>query len=79
AITIMSDVFNIKFKTHKFKYRKNMRFFRQYAEDQLQNKIKGYRSFLLSIVSYNKHTPCVSDDDISKYITLVESLNAHIK
>jgi RNA-directed DNA polymerase len=50
AVIIMDNVFNVKFKTHKFKYQRSIRFFQQYAEDQLQNKIKGYRSFLLSII-----------------------------
>lgn len=79
AVTIMANLFDVHFSTHKFKYQKSIRFFQQYAEDQLQNKIKGYRSYLLSIVSYNKNKPCVRTEDIKKYISLVEDLNAYIK
>ncbi|HHQ4693969.1 TPA: reverse transcriptase domain-containing protein [Aeromonas veronii] len=79
AVTIMANIFNVHFSAHKFKYHKSIKFFKQYAEDQLQNKIKGYRSYLLSIVTYNKNNPCVSTQDIEKYLSLVESLNIYIK
>lgn len=76
---IMKEVFGVTFNKHKFKFTKNAMFFKKYTEDQLQHKIRGYRSYLLSLVTYNNDFPCVDSHDINKYISLVEELNKYIK
>ncbi|MBA8780329.1 MULTISPECIES: reverse transcriptase domain-containing protein [Aeromonas] len=78
-VTIVSKLFKINYHTHKFKYRRNLEFFKKYADDQLQNKLKGYRSYLLSIINYNKIKPCVSTEHIDKYLYLVDKINSYIK
>ncbi|MEV3841371.1 reverse transcriptase family protein [Aeromonas veronii] len=77
-VEIMRALFDVNINTHKFKHRKNYSFFEKYAKDQLLNKMRGYRSYLISIVSYNKKNPCVSPLEINKYIGLVNRLNRQI-
>lgn len=79
-IVIMEKLFNINFYCYKFKYRCNRRgFFIKYVDHQLQNKIKGYRSYLISLITYNNKIQCVTDENIKKYSHLVDKLNEYIK
>lgn len=43
--------------------------------DQLLNKITGYRSYLLSIIVFNKKYNCTQNTTIDKYIEIIRSLN----
>lgn len=78
ATNIMNALFNVNFLTHKFKHRRNYIFFEKYAKDQLLNRMRGYRSYLLSIVNYNKRNPCVPSIEIEKYLEMVDKLNLQI-
>jgi hypothetical protein len=47
----------------------------EYNNHQLVNKITGYRSYLLSIVIFNKKFDCCQNSTIKKYLEIVEDLN----
>lgn len=79
-IVIMDKLFNVNY--YKFKFRGkawSLKFFSKYVDDQLQNKIKGYRSYLISLITYNNKIQCVTTNNIQKYSSLVDKLNKHIK
>lgn len=51
------------------------KYVKEYSQDQILNKLTGYRSFLLSIISHNKKFNSTSVDTINKYkskITKIE-------
>lgn len=50
----------------------------RYARDQLFNKLSGYRSYLISVVKFNKSYNCISVVAELKYIKLIEELNSII-
>lgn len=45
-----------------------------YAHNQLLNKLTGYRSYLISVVSFNKKYNCISGAAELKYIKLINDL-----
>ncbi len=47
----------------------------RYAKDQLFNKLSGYRSFLISIVKFNKDYNCISVIAEFKYLQMIDDLN----
>lgn len=51
----------------------------QYYSMQLLNKITGYRSYLISILLFNKRYQCTQDETINKYKKIIEDLNSLIK
>jgi len=50
----------------------------EYYSHQLNNKLTGYRSYLLSFIAFNKTYKCMQKNTIDKYIELIEKLNEHI-
>ncbi|KZX68606.1 reverse transcriptase [Vibrio sp. HI00D65] len=78
-IYIMDKVFNLNPSKFIRKYGKNYEFYSKYADDQLQNKIKGYRSYLLSLMSYNDKYGCVNAKCMQKVKGLVEVFESNIK
>jgi len=46
----------------------------KYNREQLLHKILGYRSYLLSIVRFNKKYHCTLDETIDKYINIINDL-----
>jgi hypothetical protein len=51
----------------------------EYYNHQLMNKLTGYRSYLLSFITFNKKYDCMQKNTIEKYIELIEKLNGNIK
>lgn len=79
-IVIMDKLFNINYYKFKFRGKQwSLKFFSEYVNDQLQNKIKGYRSYLISLITYNNKIQCVTNKNIQKYSYLVDKLNEYIK
>lgn len=76
---IMATHFGKTYNKHKFKYTKDYSFYIKYADMQLQNKLKGYRSFLISLIKHNKKNNCISDKNIEKYSNLAREIERHIK
>ena len=48
---------------------------KKYYDDQLLNKVSGYRSYLLSIIKFNKKYSCTRDTTIKKYSELINNLD----
>ncbi|MEG9531104.1 reverse transcriptase family protein [Mannheimia indoligenes] len=71
---IMRRLFNIHINNFKFKYGKYEGFFEKYCEDQIQHKIRGFRSFLLSFSNYSKENYGMCEE----YIELVNELEKYI-
>lgn len=71
---IMKKLFRISINNFKFKFKKDNDFFKKYCKEQLQNKIKGFRSFLLSFSCYSKE----NYNPFETYIALVNQLEQYI-
>jgi len=50
----------------------------EYYKHQLNNKLTGYRSYLLSFVVFNQTYDCMQKSTTKKYIELIEKLNKYI-
>lgn len=61
---ILQKLFPQDYKKHQAKYH----------DDQLNNKIKGYRSYILSFIQFNKRYECLCNDTKHKYINLINEL-----
>ena len=46
----------------------------KYNREQLLHKILGYRSYLLSVIQFNKKYHCTLDETIDKYINIINDL-----
>ncbi|MEO3740475.1 Reverse transcriptase (RNA-dependent DNA polymerase) [Kosakonia oryzendophytica] len=76
--TIMKKHFGKSYDNHKFIYKKDYAFFIKYIETQLQNKLKGYRSFLISLIQHDKKNFCIADEHIEKYSKLTKEIERYI-
>ena len=63
---IMKKLYNINYKKEKNSEKKNY--------EQLLYKILGYRSYLLSIVQFDKKYHCTQKETIEKYIKIINDL-----
>ena len=70
---ILKKLFNYKLPD-KVPYDKKNEFYKH----QLNNKLTGYRSYLLSFVVFNQTYECMQKSTIDKYIELIEKLNGFI-
>ncbi|EDV4561168.1 RNA-directed DNA polymerase [Salmonella enterica subsp. enterica] len=77
-IYIMENVFNLNRKSFKPKYTNNYTFYNRYATDQLQNKIKGYRSYLVSIIKFNEKYKSIDEKFLKSAKKLVKELEDSI-
>jgi len=50
----------------------------EYYNHQLMNKLTGYRSYLLSFITFDKKYDCMQAKTTKKYIELIEKLNGHM-
>lgn len=76
---IMQNLFNLDY--HKFirKYGHDIDFYLKFSDNQLQNKIKGYRSYLISLIKYDQKYGCVDKQCIKTVKELVEVFEENIK
>lgn len=51
----------------------------KFYEDQLSNKIKGYRSYIISFIKFDKKYKYLSEDTKDRYIKLINQLEKIIK
>jgi ERCC4-type nuclease len=65
-----------------FQYKVKWRFrpldretYEKYHLEQLLNKVLGYRSYLLSIVQFNKKYHCTLEETIEKYSKIIDELD----
>ncbi|MCK7634442.1 MULTISPECIES: reverse transcriptase family protein [unclassified Shewanella] len=74
---IMKDLYNISklnFK-NKFGYYNEI-FFKKYIKDQITNKLNGYRSYLLSFVTYNENKHCIEKNYLEKIIKIINKIES---
>ncbi|EGR1347342.1 RNA-directed DNA polymerase [Vibrio cholerae] len=79
SVYIMENIFQLNYNKFKRTYGENINFYIQYSDDQLQNKIKGYRSYLVSLIKYNEKYGCVANNCIVKVKELVRVFESNIK
>ena len=68
---ILKKVFQYKVK---LKFIPDKETYEKYNREQLLHKILGYRSYLLSIVQFNKKYHCTLDETIEKYLKIINDL-----
>lgn len=74
----MENIFNLNRNKFKPRYLNNYGFYKKYAKDQLQNKIKGYRSYLMSIIKFNDKYKCIESKFLKSARKLVSDLENNI-
>ncbi len=73
---IMKNLFNISKSSFKDKFGYyNEKFFQKYINDQLLNKLKGYRSYLISFITYNDKKDCIEHNYLNKIIKIINNLD----
>ncbi len=78
-IYIMENIFSLNRRKFTLIYGNKFDFYSKYANDQLQNKLKGYRSYLVSLIKYNDKYRCVNIDCMKKVKELVKVFESNIK
>jgi len=68
---ILKKLFQYKMK---LKFVPNEILQNKYNDEQLLNKILGYRSYLISIIQFNKKYHCTQDKTIDTYIKIIRNL-----
>jgi hypothetical protein len=72
---IMRKLFKFKVSDKYFRYKPVKReFIEEYCKDQINNKLIGYRSYLISILKYNNEYGCIDAKYILKYEKLVSDI-----
>ena len=61
---ILKNLFSKDYKKYQVKYH----------DDQLTNKIKGYRSYVLSFIQFDKRYECLHENTKNKYITIINEM-----
>jgi RNA-directed DNA polymerase len=73
TVNIMKDMYNFKVTAKTFKYIPvKLKHVERYCNDQIYNKLGGYRSYLISLLKYNDRYECISADAIVKYKELLQ-------
>ena len=76
---IMEHLFLLNYDKFQKHYGQNTEFYIKYANDQLQHKLKGYRSYLISLIKYNDEHGCINSNCIKKAKDIVDILELNIK
>lgn len=78
-VKVMESLFGLDYRKFIRKYESNPSYYIKFADDQLQNKIKGYRSYLISLIKYDQQYDCVDKSCIDTVKELVEVFESNIK
>ncbi|MBG9994657.1 RNA-directed DNA polymerase [Pseudoalteromonas sp. NZS127_1] len=73
--SIMRKLFFTEISNLKLIYHNKAEFTQVYAKSQVENKLKGFRSYLLSLVNYGDRYDCVQLEHKKMLINLIEELN----
>ncbi|CAM4140816.1 reverse transcriptase family protein [Pseudoalteromonas byunsanensis] len=79
AVSIMENLFGLSFQKFKRNHFPDKNFYRKYARDQLQNKLKGYRSYLISWVIFDDKHSCVASDFLLTARCLIDIYEKNIE
>jgi RNA-directed DNA polymerase len=75
TIDIMKDLYGFKVSTKAFKYVPvKTKHVERYCDDQVYNKLGGYRSYLISLLKYNDRHQCINVGAIEKYNGLLKKI-----
>lgn len=78
SLDILKKLFKFKINSKYYEKPINLKLLEKYAEDQLLNKLSGYRSYLISIVKFNESSKCVSSSALKKYASLIDEIELTI-
>ncbi len=78
ATDIMENYFHLNRSKFNNSFNDSYSFYMKYAEDQLQNKLKGYRSYLVSLIKYNEKYECVDKNCLKTVKSLAKKLENYI-
>jgi len=73
---ILKKLFQYKIE---WKFKPDIYIYEKYNIEQLLNKVVGYRSYLLSIVKFNKKYQCTEIKTIDKYMVIINDLEEIIE
>jgi RNA-directed DNA polymerase len=72
---IMKKVYGFKVKNKYIAKPLPQKSFEKFADNQLFNKLTGYRSYLISIVKFNSQHHCINSNSIEKYTRIISDIN----
>ncbi|MBG9990824.1 reverse transcriptase domain-containing protein [Pseudoalteromonas sp. NZS37] len=75
AVFIMNKLFNVNINNYNFQFQQDEIFFKKVCMDQLFNKAVGYRSYLLSIIQFDKKNNCLETRYRKKYSKIITRLD----
>lgn len=75
---ILKTVFNYRETKARLPYKSSKKFMNTYHATQLNNKLMGYRSYLISLLKFNETYRCMDSTFINKCISLVCELDSII-
>ncbi|VEE72838.1 reverse transcriptase family protein [Yersinia pseudotuberculosis] len=78
AVHIMENIFDLSHSKFKKSFNSSYYFYNKYSEDQLQNKLRGYRSYLVSLIKYNEKHECVDKNCLITVKSLAKALEEFI-
>jgi len=77
---ILKELFDYQLNISDFKYPiKNNGTLSEYYNDQLLNKLTGYRSYLLSFIKFDRVYRCTQKKTLNKYLKLIDSIDKIIE
>lgn len=76
---IMENLFFLNRDKFLSKYNNDVLFYDNYASDQLQNKLKGYRSYLIALIVFDLQHQCVNSECLVTSKKLVEVIESNIR
>lgn len=77
-LSILRKYFSEEIANLKLKYPKQNRFLKKFAENQVLNKLRGFRSYLISLLNYDDLYSCVQSEHRKCISILIEELNTII-
>lgn len=76
---ILKKLFRYEINQENFRSIPTEEKIKKYYDDQLKNKVSGYRSYLISIIKFNIRYNCTSSATIKEFIEMIKKLNLIIK
>ncbi len=77
VLKILNELFKFSKKKHRMHNDSSPEFIDMYLKHQLLNKINGYRSYLISLIQFDKKYKCINAEAINKYNTIIDELSSH--
>ncbi|MEZ9157960.1 reverse transcriptase domain-containing protein [Vibrio lentus] len=75
---IMEKLFGLNPYKFKNTYGNDIIFYKKYSKDQLQNKLKGYRSYLVALIKFDNKNNCVDKSNIKSLKSIIAVIDKNI-